>query len=117
MLHHELKRLSNNLASSEDNVKHLSILLACAEVPLTLEQLDLVIELHEGETLLDLEGDLRTIYSSLFKVRMEGPDTAEVNQQLLDGDEACNILSEDDSGPDSKTTTIVLHHSSFYSFF
>ena len=127
MLHHELERLSNDLNLSDDKVKHLNLLLtwvSCAEVPLTLEQLDIIIEMDEGEKIFDLEGDLRTTYSSMFKVRTETLERAEDdyyettdNQDSISEEESSNTDFEDGFGSDPKTTTVVLHHTSFYDFF
>ena len=127
MLHHELERLSNDLNLSDDKMRHLNLLLtwvSCAEVPLTLEQLDVIIEMDEGEKILDIEGDLRTTYSSMFKVRTETVDTANKdysetidNRDMISEEESTNTDFRDSFGSDPKTTTVVLHHTSFYDFF
>ena len=127
MLHYELERLSNDLASSKDCVKQLNLLLAwvsCALRPLTIEELDSIIGLDDGTRVFDLEVDLRTTYSSMFKVmtgfeNMAGSVYSEArdSQQPLKDDKASGTDFEDDFGSDPMTTTVALHHRSFYDYF
>ncbi|KAF7159523.1 hypothetical protein CNMCM5623_004861 [Aspergillus felis] len=116
MLHAELQRLARELSASDamstelsdgegstgeatTQIQQLNILLSfvtMAQKPLTVEQLDLILEVILEEEVLNLEDDLRTVYSSLFSLRP----------------------AEDDEKEEGKDSVIVtLRHSSFYEFF
>ncbi|KAI9375585.1 hypothetical protein BJX61DRAFT_539736 [Aspergillus egyptiacus] len=105
MLHQELERLAKKLAASElpdfsdeeepaTQVDQLRILLSfvtLAQKPLTVEQLEAVLQIILKEQVLNLEEDLRTEYSSLFSIRVD--DTGYYKQEV-----------------------VTLRHSSFYEF-
>jgi tetratricopeptide (TPR) repeat protein len=105
MLHEELQRLGKELSASDmmsddegSQIQQLNILLSSvtlAQRPLTVEQLDLVLEIVLGEEVLNLEDDLLKVYSSLVSLRVPENDYNEY----------------DDS------TVVTLRHSSFYEFF
>ncbi|KFX91628.1 hypothetical protein O988_07654 [Pseudogymnoascus sp. VKM F-3808] len=112
MLRQELQRLSRELSApdgiSDDEgsagettaaqIEQLNIILSfvtLAVKPLTVLQLDIILEIILKEEVLNLAGDIRTVYSSLFST---GP-----NQ------------NQDDSGDNSDFVT--LRHGSFYEFF
>lgn len=108
MLRQELQRLSRELSVldvSDDEgsgetttaqIEQLNILLSFvthAVKPLTVRQLDVMLETVVKEEVLNLEEDIRTIYSSLFSTRPnEDRDTR-------------------------KSDIVILRHSSFYEFF
>ena len=89
MLHAELQRLARELSASDamspelsdgegssgdttTQIQQLNLLLsfvAMAQKPLTVDQLDLILEVILEEEVLNLEDDLRTAYSSLFSLR------------------------------------------------
>ncbi|KFY20098.1 hypothetical protein V491_03989 [Pseudogymnoascus sp. VKM F-3775] len=110
MLHQELKRLSRELSLSDvsddegsagetaaPQIEQLNILLSfvtLAVKPLTVAQLDIMLELILKEEVLNLEDDIRTIYSSLFSTR---PNEKQVGRDGSD--------------------IVTLRHSSFYEFF
>lgn len=119
MLHAELERLARQLSASDamskelpdelsdeegsaeeatgTQIQQLDILLSFvtkAQKPLTVEQLDLILEVIFEEEVLNLEDDLRTIYSSMFSLRSAG-----------------------DEEEDKDAVIVTLHHSSFYEFF
>ncbi|KAJ6134390.1 hypothetical protein N7523_000712 [Penicillium sp. IBT 18751x] len=104
MLYEELQRLGKELSASDmmsddegSQIKQLNILLSSvtlAQRPLTVEQLDLILEILLGEDILNLEEDLRMVYSSLFSLRMP-----------------------DDYNEYGDSTVVTLRHSSFYEFF
>lgn len=106
MLHEELQRLGKELSASDmmsddegSQIQQLKIILSSvtlAQRPLTVEQLDLILEALLGEEVLNLEDDLRKVYSSLFSLRMPEDD----DEDELDG-----------------STVVTLRHSSFYEFF
>jgi tetratricopeptide (TPR) repeat protein len=114
MLHAELERLARELSASNElpeelsdeegstgeatatQIQQLNILLSFvmkAQKPLTVRQLDLILEIILEEEVLNLEDDLRTVYSSLFSLRTAG-----------DGEEDDAVI-------------VTLRHSSFYEFF
>jgi tetratricopeptide (TPR) repeat protein len=120
MLHAELERLARELSASDamtnelpdelsdeeglaeeatgTQIQQLDILLSFvskAQKPLTVEQLDLILEVILGEEVLNLEDDLRTVYSSLFSLRPAGDEEEE----------------------DKDAVIVTLRHSSFYEFF
>ncbi|OQE07976.1 hypothetical protein PENVUL_c011G07255 [Penicillium vulpinum] len=112
MLHEELQRLSKELSGWEESsgdevsegegpasqIEQLKILLSFvtfAEKPLTVRQLDIILELVLKEEFMSLEDDIRTIYSSLFYIRAND--------------------NQDDFGDGGDVVT--LRHSSFYDFF
>ncbi|KAL4999761.1 hypothetical protein BDV10DRAFT_200448 [Aspergillus recurvatus] len=110
MLTQELQRLGRELSSSDGmsdgeglelegptQIDQLNIVLSfvtLAQKPLTVAQLEIILEIICKEEVLNLEDDLRTTYSSLFLLR---PNTEEDRRQ--DGE------------------TVTLRHSSFYEFF
>lgn len=110
MLRQELQRLSRELSVSDVSddegsagettaaqIEQLNILLSfvtLAVKPLTVWQLDIMLEIILKEEVLNLEDDIRTIYSSLFSTR---PNE--------------NPASRD------KSDFVTLRHSSFYEFF
>ncbi|KAL2814491.1 hypothetical protein BJX63DRAFT_431391 [Aspergillus granulosus] len=85
MLTQELQRLGRELSVSDElsvceesegegatQVNQLNIVLSfvtLARKPLTVEQLELILEIIFEEEVLNLEDDLRTLYSSLFLLR------------------------------------------------
>ncbi|GIC90947.1 NACHT domain protein [Aspergillus udagawae] len=114
MLHAELQRLARELSAPDvmstglsdgegstgeatTQIQQLNIILSfvtMAQKPLTVEQLDLILEIILEEEVLNLEDDLRTIYSSLFSLR-----------------------PAEDEGEDNDMIIVTLRHSSFYEFF
>lgn len=107
MLRQELQRLSRELSVSDDDegsagetaaqIEQLNILLSfvtLAVKPLTVWQLDIILEIILKEEVLNLEDDIRTIYSSLFSTRPNENKAARDN-----------------------TDVVTLRHSSFYEFF
>ncbi|KAJ5655135.1 hypothetical protein N7507_007085 [Penicillium longicatenatum] len=117
MLNAELERLARELLASDTvanglpddlfdeeatgtQIQQLDILLSFvtkAQKPLTVEQLDLILEVILEEEVLNLEDDLRTVYASLFSVRSAGDD------------------EEEGEGKDA--VIVTLRHSSYYEFF
>ncbi|KAJ6182853.1 hypothetical protein N7485_001495 [Penicillium canescens] len=115
MLHAELQRLARELSASDamstelsdgeestgnamTQIQQLNVLLslvAMAQKPLTVDQLDLILEVILEEEVLNLEDDLRTVYSSLFSLRP----------------------AEDEEEQDKDAVIVTLRHSSFYEFF
>ncbi|CAI7592439.1 unnamed protein product [Penicillium discolor] len=117
MLREELQRLSKELSEWEglsddetsereepaSQIAQLNILLSfvtLAQKPLTVHQLEIILELTLKEEFMNLQDDIRTIYSSLFYIR--------ANDDEDDPD-------EDD--PDEDGGVVTLRHSSFYEFF
>ncbi|KAL4981698.1 hypothetical protein BDW68DRAFT_172017 [Aspergillus falconensis] len=110
MLTQELQRLGRELSSSDGmsdgegseldgatQIDQLNVVLSfvtLAQKPLTVTQLEMILELIFKEEVLTLEDDLRTTYSSLFLLRPN---------------------SKEDPREDSEIVT--LRHSSFYEFF
>ncbi|OBT67190.1 hypothetical protein VE03_02603 [Pseudogymnoascus sp. 23342-1-I1] len=110
MLRQELQRLSRELSVSDVSddegsagettaaqIEQLNILLSfvtLAVKPLTVVQLDVMLETVLKEEVLNLEDDIRTIYSSLFSTRP--------NEDRRNGD---------------RSDVVILRHSSFYEFF
>lgn len=79
-------------------IQQLNLILSfvtMAHRPLTVEQLELILDIILEDDVLNLEDDIRTMYSSLFSMR-QGGDT--------------EGYLEDDS-------IVTLRHSSFYEFF
>ncbi|KAL2828383.1 hypothetical protein BDW59DRAFT_159586 [Aspergillus cavernicola] len=112
MLREELQRLSKELSGMEEwsgdeasdgeksatQIEQLNILLsfvALAQKPLTVHQLDIILELLLKEEFLNLEDDINTVYSSLFSIRAD------------DGQDEFDV----------KRDVVTLRHSSFYEFF
>ncbi|KAL2817712.1 hypothetical protein BDW59DRAFT_165869 [Aspergillus cavernicola] len=105
MLREELQRLARELSASDtmsdeegSQVQQLNIILSfvtLAQRPLTVEHLDLILEILIGEEVLNLEDDLRTVYSSLFSLRLPENEEDEYNRSAV----------------------VTLRHSSFYEFF
>jgi hypothetical protein len=115
MLHAELQRLARELSVSDamstelsdgegssgdamTQIQQLNALLslvAMAQKPLTVDQLDLILEVILEEEVLNLEDELRTVYSSLFSLRP----------------------AEDEEEKDEDAVIVTLPHSSFYEFF
>ncbi|KAL2862512.1 NACHT domain protein [Aspergillus lucknowensis] len=105
MLHEELQRLSKELSASDEmsdeegttRIDQLNVLLslvALAQRPLTVVQLELMLQIIFEEEVLNLEDDLRTLYSSLFLVR-----------------------TGEGRGSYGEADVVILRHSSFYEFF
>ncbi|KAF3481028.1 Tetratricopeptide-like helical [Arthroderma uncinatum] len=112
MLTEELQRLGKELLRLEElsgdeasdgagpatQIEPLNVLLSfvtLAPKPLTVRRLDIILELILKEEFLNLEDDIRTIYSSLFSIRdNDDPDDFEENGNI-----------------------VTLRHSSFYEFF
>ena len=114
MLRAELQRLARALSASDamstelrdgegstmdamTQIQQLEVLLSLvtiAQKPLTVDQLDLILEIIFEEEVLNLEDDLRKVYSSLFSLRP----------------------AEDEDQQD-KDIIVTLRHSSFYEFF
>ncbi|KAJ5459063.1 hypothetical protein N7530_011007 [Penicillium desertorum] len=79
-------------------IQQLKLILSfvtMAQRPLTVEQLELILEIILDDELLNLEDDIRTVYSSLFSLR-----PAENTEGYLEHD-----------------YIVTLRHSSFYEFF
>jgi tetratricopeptide (TPR) repeat protein len=109
MLSQELQRLSRELSlsgeASDDEysieeaatqIDQLNILLSfvtLAQKPLTIRQLEIMLEVIFKEEVLNLEDDIRSLYSSLFQIRH---DVDEYNWE---------------------TYVVILRHSSFYEYF
>ncbi|KGO52106.1 Tetratricopeptide-like helical [Penicillium expansum] len=111
MLREELQRLSKELSEWEElsgdeaserdepasQIQQLNILLsfvALAQKPLTVRQLEIILELILKEEFMGLEDDIRTLYSSLFYIR-----------------------ANDEDNFDEEGDVVTLRHSSFYEFF
>jgi tetratricopeptide (TPR) repeat protein len=114
MLNAELQRLARELSASgamstelsdgegssgeaTTQIQQLNLLLSfvtMAQKPLTVDQLDLILEIILEEEVLNLEDDLRTVYSSLFSLRP--------------------AVEEEE---DEDAVIVTLRHSSFYEFF
>lgn len=115
MLRQELQRLSRELSApdgiSDDEgsagettaaqIEQLNIILSfvtLAVKPLTVLQLDIILEIILKEEVLNLADDIRTVYSSLFSTSPH--------------------QSQDDSGDSGDNSDVVtLRHGSFYEFF
>lgn len=108
MLSKEIQRLTKELSASDtmsddeagSQIDQLNIILSfvtLAQIPLTVEILNLVLEILLGEEVLNLEDDLHKVYSSLFSLRVRGP--------------------EEDDDEYLGTVVVTLRHSSFYEFF
>ncbi|RAL12406.1 NACHT domain protein [Aspergillus homomorphus CBS 101889] len=120
MLHAELERLAKELSASDamsnelpdelsdeegsteaataTQIQQLNILLSIvtkAQKPLTVEQLDIILEVILEEEILKLEDDLRTVYSSLFSLRFAGDEEEYKDDAVI----------------------VTLRHTSFYEFF
>ncbi|KAL4956079.1 hypothetical protein BDW69DRAFT_159245 [Aspergillus filifer] len=109
MLTQELQRLGRELSVADEmsggeecegegatQINQLNIVLSfvtLAQKPLTLAQLELILEIIFEEEVLNLEDDLRMLYSSLFLLR---PNKDDGNEEAI---------------------VVVLRHSSFYEFF
>ncbi|KAL4866010.1 hypothetical protein BDV12DRAFT_173548 [Aspergillus spectabilis] len=111
MLREELQRLSRELSTADevsdgedsageagatqiDQLNAMLSFVAMAQKPLTVQQLDLMLEIIFKEEVLNLEDDLRTLYSSLFLIR-----------------------TEKDKDDYRESDVVILRHSSFYEFF
>jgi tetratricopeptide (TPR) repeat protein len=108
MLSEELQRLAKELSASDtisddeagSQIDQLNIILSfvtLAQRPLTVEMLNLVLEILLGEEVLNLEDDLHKAYSSLFSLRVRGPDEDDVEYL--------------------GSAVVTFRHSSFYEFF
>lgn len=109
MLSQELQRLSRELSLSDEasygetsfeeaatQVDQLNILLSfvtLAQKPLNVRQLDIILYIMFKEEFLNLEDDIRSLYSSLFQIRH----------------------TKDEFG--FEEDILILRHSSFYEFF
>ncbi|KAL3478572.1 hypothetical protein BJX99DRAFT_224327 [Aspergillus californicus] len=101
MLERELERLAQELSTpgveEEEGaqMEQLNIVLsfvALAQKPFTVEQLEYILEVLLKEEVLNLEDDLRTVYSSFFLLRP----------------------AEDER---ETSSVVILRHTSFYEFF
>jgi hypothetical protein len=109
MLSQELQRLSRELSQSEEDsygedsivdaatqIDQLNVLLSfvtLAQKPLTVRQLDIVLQIIFKQEVLNLEDDIRSLYSSLFQIRTSVDEY--------------NFENE----------VVILRHSSFYEYF
>ncbi|KAJ5896806.1 Tetratricopeptide-like helical [Penicillium subrubescens] len=109
MLSQELQRLSRELslsgeASNDDysieeaatQIDQLNVLLSfvtLAQKPLTFRQLEIMLQIIFKEEVLNLEDDIRSLYSSLFQIRHD------VDEYKWE------------------TDVVILRHSSFYDYF
>ncbi|KAL4886718.1 hypothetical protein BJY04DRAFT_213474 [Aspergillus karnatakaensis] len=84
------------LATQINQLNIILSVVSLAQKPLSVLQLELILELLLKEEVLNLEEDFRTVYASLFLLR---PDTSE-DQNLY-----------------GNTDIVALRHSSFYEFF
>ncbi|KAL2848384.1 hypothetical protein BJY01DRAFT_246398 [Aspergillus pseudoustus] len=113
MLTQELQRLGRELSASDDlsegeedrdseaqgatQIDQLNVILSfvtLAQKPLSVNDLKVILELTFNEEVLNLEDDLRTVYSSLFLLR---PNKDEYSYEEME--------------------VVILRHSSFYEFF
>lgn len=101
MLEQELQRLGSELSVSElsdepatllEQLNTMLSLVTLAKRPLSVWQLRRILDLVFKEEVLNVEEDLRTVYSSLFSIRTEVEE-------------------------DSQDNIVTLRHSSFYDFF
>lgn len=76
-------------------LKLMLSLVTMAQRPLTVEQIELMLEILLGDEVLNLENDIRTIYSSLFFLRQAGDTEGYLEDDCI----------------------VALRHSSFYEFF
>lgn len=135
MIKHVLEGYSSSI--SEDEASDLNDMLmwtSLARRPLFLGELDAALRLksEEGEGLIDLEGNLRKNYASLFTPsRDDGLTTAELlapkraydddEEETVagadegDGEDDLDFPSQFDSNP--KTTTVSFSHASISDFF
>ena len=135
MLKHVLEGYSASMSEAEASDLNDMLMWVClAKRPLYLGELDAALRLksEEGEGLLDLEGNLRKAYASLFTLsRDDGLTTAELlspkrsyddeDEDAVagadegDGEDDLDFPSQFDSNP--KTTTISFSHASISDFF
>jgi tetratricopeptide (TPR) repeat protein len=135
MIKHVLEGYSSSI--SEDEASDLNDMLmwvSLARRPLFLGELDAALRLksEEGEGLIDLEGNLRKNYASLFALsRDDGLTTAELlapkrayeddeedtvaGAESGDGEDDLDFPSQFDSNP--RTTTVSFSHASISDFF
>ncbi|KAL3429846.1 hypothetical protein BDV09DRAFT_202726 [Aspergillus tetrazonus] len=96
MLTQELQRGGSELegATQIDQLNIVLSFVTVAQKPLTVTQLEVILEIIFGEEVLNLEDDLRTTYSSLFLLRPDAEEDRRENDEI-----------------------VTLRHSSFYEFF
>lgn len=139
MIRHVLEGFSLNPDSDEEPeiLKELIAWVACASRALTLEELEIVLQLRtlEGEGIIDLEGALRSRFASFFVLsREDGLSTADLQQALYghqddwesDGDDEAQSLPKKGSGDaesepgfrsNPEITTVTFCHASTGDFF
>ncbi|PYH42438.1 uncharacterized protein BP01DRAFT_347003 [Aspergillus saccharolyticus JOP 1030-1] len=119
MLEHVLRGFSSKLEKEEaENLNTMLAWLACSDVPLTLRQLDFILQYDSlgGDGVFDLETMLRIQYASFFLVlREDGLTTADLQgtdaaAYFLQGPASDAIISEFQSNKD--TTRVVFRHAS-----
>ena len=136
MIKHVLEGYSSSISNDEaSDLNDMLMWISLARRPLFLGELDAALRLksEEGEGLIDLEGNLRKNYSSLFTlVRDDGLTTAELlapkraydddeDEETVagaedgDGEDDLDFPSQFDSNP--KTTTVSFSHASISDFF
>ncbi|OQO02620.1 hypothetical protein B0A48_12148 [Cryoendolithus antarcticus] len=137
MLKHVLEGYSSSLSEAEaSDLNDMLMWVALAQRPLYLGELDSVLRLKsdEGQGVIDLEGQLRKSYASLFTLtRDDGLSTAELlapkrgededediedavaGAEQEDGADDLDYPTEFDSNP--RTTTVSFSHASISDFF
>ena len=134
MLKHVLEGYSASMSEVEaSDLNDMLMWVSLAKRPLYLGELDAALRLksEEGEGLMDLEGNLRKAYASLFTLsRDDGLTTAELlspkksydddddtvaGATEADGEDDLDFPSQFDSNP--KTTTVNFSHASISDFF
>ncbi|KAK6437297.1 hypothetical protein LTR95_006512 [Oleoguttula sp. CCFEE 5521] len=137
MLKHVLEGYSSSLSEAEaSDLNDMLMWVALAQRPLFLGELDSVLRLKsdEGQGVIDLEGQLRKSYASLFTLtRDDGLSTAELlapkrgededediedavtGAEQEDGADDLDYPTEFDSNP--RTTTVSFSHASISDFF
>lgn len=135
MIKHVLEGYSSSIQDDEaSDLNDMLMWISLARRPLFLGEIDAVLRLksEEGEGLMDLEGNLRRNYASLFTLsRDDGLTTAELlapkrayddeDEETVagadesDGEDDLDFPSQFDSNP--KTTTVSFSHASISDFF
>jgi tetratricopeptide (TPR) repeat protein len=134
MIKHVLEGYSSSISDEEaSDLNDMLMWISLARRPLFLGELDAALRLksEEGEGLIDLEGNLRKNYASLFTLsRDDGLTTAELlapkrayddeedtvaGADEVEGEDDLDFPSQFDSNP--KTTTVSFSHASISDFF
>lgn len=136
MIKHVLEEYSSSISDDEaSDLSDMLMWISLARRPLFLGELDAALRLksEEGEGLIDLKGNLRKNYASLFTLsRDDGLTTAELlapqrgynadeEEEIVagaeegDGEDDLDFPSQFDSNP--KTTTVSFSHASISDFF